>query len=232
MQDLTTRIEMLELLIQAFSPPGESLAREISEWEFSNRIAACCEHSTACCFPRDLIKRVRKLPEEFLEQDAAEILTLLEVEYLRLFVTDFPIVRVQPCESWYQEGRMMGKAAQECRALYRESGLETVQGGPLPDHLVTQLEYLLFLALLEEKGLSGGDQVLCETARTRGEHFYESHIMTWVPLFCAGVQSNSRVSFYRVMARLLKNSVVLGNRDLHLHRLSFDEGVSHGCKIA
>jgi len=232
MQSLTPRIKILELLIAAFSRPSQSMVLEILEGDFPARIVSCCRQSSRCCFPPGLVEEIRKLPEEFQKQDPGEILTALEIEYLRLFVNDFPSVWAQPYESWYQEGRTMGKAALDCLALYQENGLKTVEGGQLPDHLVTQLEYLLFLALLEKRALSEKDTVLCGEARAQGQHFYERHVMTWFPSFCAEVQANSRVSFYRVMARLLKNYIVQENRNLHLHQFCFDEGAAHGYKIA
>jgi len=234
---LTTRIEMLELLITAFSRPREVLAREIAEGSFStrivNRIASCCEGSSRCCFPKDLIETIRKLPDEFKEvQEDRKVLTILDAEYLRLFVNDFPSAWVQPYESWYHEGRTMGKAALECLELYQRDGLAPVGGGELPDHLVTQLEYLLFLTLLEKKASSEEDVALYRMTRVKEQHFYERHIMTWLPTCCARVQTYSRVSFYRVMARFLRNFIVLGNRNLHLHRSGFDEGVAHDYKTA
>lgn len=224
MNYLKTRISMYEILVSVFYPPSEERAADIIDGRLAQRIdqtvRQCCEISAQCCLPPDLLEEIQELTlacEE--EKERVAFFESLETEYVRLFVNDFPTLRAPPYESFYQEGRMMGKAAVDSLSIYEEDGLTLQKDGELPDHIVSQLEYLLFLCLGEKKAEEEQDAVLSGRFRQRKRSFYERHIMNWVPEFCSRVRTESSVPYYRVMARLLKNFLALENRNLTQEKL-------------
>ena len=119
----------------------------------------------------------------------------------------------------------MGKPAVDCLALYREEGLVLNAASELPDHIVTQLEYLHFLNLAAMEAGVRGDHHLVQIYKVKQHRFYEDHIINWVPEFCDRIQSHSEIDFYRVMSRLLRNFILLENRSLDAEKLDRIEEV-------
>ncbi|MEK6776839.1 MAG: molecular chaperone TorD family protein [bacterium] len=231
MSDLDARIAIYEILSSAFSRPGRDLAMEILYGRLARRINGilkeCCESSAGCCLPTDLLDQLRSLsPPAPEERERLEFVVDLDEEYTRLFINAFPTLRVPPYESYYREKRMMGRAAMECLFLYRSDGLTVRDEGELPDHIVSQLEYLGFLCLAESAAQAGSPDAV-PVLRRKQREFYEKHIMTWVPDFCFRVQSHSKIHFYRVMARLMKNFTAIENRNLNPGKLDPFQEVMH-----
>ncbi len=222
MNRLKTRIFLYDLLRSAFYPPDLDRAAEVVDGRFSESlervVQECPRVETRCCFPSELMREIRALPlplEERGEAVAREVLTALEVEYMRLFVNDFPTHCAPPYESCYREGRVMGRAALDCLSIYESEGLVLTDTGELPDHIVTQLEYLQWLCLAERQMWEENDQSGLRILRIRERDFYDEHLLPWVPEFCERIRSCGRVPYYRVMARLLKNFAVMERRNLN-----------------
>jgi TorA maturation chaperone TorD len=232
METLKTRANMYEIVKRAFCQPDEALTAEIESGEFARRIQEivdhCCSLTARCCLPSDLMEDISGLSRSINDQsNPGEFLESLHVEYMRLFVNAFPTLWAPPYESYYVEKRMMGKPALDCMAIYKEDGLALNEKGELPDHIVTQLEYLHFLCLAEMQALENGDGELQKICKERAAKFYEDHIINWVPAFCEQIQTHSRVEFYTIMSRLLKNFSLLENRGLNADKLDPFEEVGH-----
>jgi TorA maturation chaperone TorD len=230
MEYLKARANMYEILKTAFSLPDKVLATEIIVGSFAGRIQEtvehCCSLAAQCCLPPDLMAEIRKLPQSMEgKSDQSDFLVSLNVEYMRLFVNAFPTLWAPPYESYYVEKKVMGKPALDCLALYREDGLALNKSGELPDHIVTQLEYLYFLCLAAIQAMVIGDRNLVQVLEEKKHRFYEDHIMNWVPAFCDQIQSHSDLAFYRVISRLLKNFVVLENKGHSVEKLGLFEEV-------
>lgn len=231
MSDLDARIAIYEILSSAFSRPGRDLAMDILYGRLARRIYGvlkdCCKSSASCCFPPDLLNQLRSLSAPVPgERERLEFVIGLDEEYTQLFINSFPALWAPPYESYYREKRVMGRAAMECLALYRSDGLTVRDEGELPDHIVSQLEYLRFLCLSESVAQAGSPDAV-PVLRRKQREFYEKHIMTWVPDFCFRVQSHSNLRFYRVMARLLKNFTAIENRNLNPEKLDPFQEVLH-----
>lgn len=231
MDNLKGRIRLYEILASAFYPPSAERKAEIMDGRLGRRIAQvieqCCEISARCCLSPDLLEEIRELssaPKEAREQ--AEFRDGLDAEYVRLFVNDFPVLCAPPYESFYQEGRVMGKAAVDCRSIYAADGLALQEKGELPDHIVSQLEYLLFVCLGEARAAEEGDAALCSMLRERARSFYTHHVMTWVPEFCTRIRTQSSVPYYKVMAKLLKKFTAMESRNLNQEKLDTVRGGS------
>ena len=210
---------MYALLRTALSPPEEIPAAGFAEG-MERAVSLLASLPAAFCLSSGQAAEVFGMTAAFKKQMQEETFReTMEVEYLRLFVNDFPTAWASPYESFYREGRIMGQAAQDCLTLYRAQGLALSEGADLADHIVTQLEYLHFLCLMETQALEKGDHALCRDLRSKQREFYRDHLMHWVPKFCDRITEHSRVEFYRVMSRLLKNFVMMENRSLQAEEL-------------
>jgi len=121
--------------------------------------------------------------------------TALAEEYERLLVgpgqTSCP-----PYESmWYedapqQRGIMMGSAAGQVLALYRQAGLTMrPHQGELPDHLVVELEALAW-SLEQNRAPAVATALL------------NDHLLAWLPRFCERVVAETNHPYYRALATL------------------------------
>ena len=227
MNHLNARIHVYEILASLFRPPddvssgAEECGGRLLE-RLLNTVQECCGISARCCLRPGLMEEIRGLLRAFEEdEDQAGTLTRLAAEHTRLFVNAFPTLVAPPYESFYQEGRVMGKAALDCRSIYAEDGLTVREGGELPDHILTQMEYLRFLCLGEKRAADEGETEARGLLRERELSFIEEHILNWLPEFCGRIQSNSHEPYYRVLARFMKNFMVLEYRNLN-HPVELD----------
>ena len=122
MNHLNARIGVYEILASVFYRRNSGQAGEGMEGRLLRRLAGtvmeCCSDSAQCCLPDYLVREIEELSQIFNdEKEAAESASRLNVEYTRLFVTDFPSLWAPPYESYYREGRMMGMAAIDCLSI-------------------------------------------------------------------------------------------------------------------
>lgn len=103
----------------------------------------------------------------------------LTAEYNRLFVLGTPGVAAQPFASCWleQEGRLMGSTTLAVREMMAAHGLQA-DGGLLPDHIVSELEFMAWLADRE------GD---ASASATRSQ-LLRGHLARWVPQFTAALR--------------------------------------------
>ncbi len=66
----------------------------------------------------------------------------LEVEYTSLFVSAHPSIPCPPYQSYFEEGKVYGKASVEAERRYRERGLDYVYESEPSDHIAVELEFL------------------------------------------------------------------------------------------
>ncbi len=121
----------------------------------------------------------------------------LEPEYVRLFVSSLGGVAAPPYHSCHPaphsggEARMMGPPARRMAERLRASGLDTDPGGPPPDHLCVELEYL---SLLLE---SGSGESAAEARALAGE------MLDWTSRFGRAVAKADAHPFYSSACLLL-----------------------------
>jgi TorA maturation chaperone TorD len=119
----------------------------------------------------------------------------LLVEYERLFVGPGR-VPCQPYESLWrtdgprrERGMLMGKAATEVAALYRELGLHvSPEAHELPDHVAVEWEAVAYAFE------TGADELAVRVL--------EEHLALWMPPFCTAVATETELPFYRGLAAL------------------------------
>lgn len=118
----------------------------------------------------------------------------LEVEYSRLFILAFPNATVQPYGSYWIETEqcLMGRSTMEVKEMMAEYGIEVAENtGLLPDHIVSELEFMAYLANQDdEKALQTQRQLL-------------EHLIRWTPQFITALKKAEPVPYYQLTADFL-----------------------------
>jgi len=142
----------------------------------------------------------------------------LDVEYTRLFIG--PGSHISPHESIHTEhggnaiNELWGRETVKVKAFIEEAGLtisEQFEG--LPDHISAEFELMAHLAGHEAELWTNekpDEAALCHDIQRL---FFAEHIDQWVPLFCAKINQQEGVSFYKAMADLTV-SVLEFERDI------------------
>lgn len=166
------------------------------------------------------------------DQDPAQLLTRLEVEYARLFVGPGS-VPASPYESVYVDrdpssGRpVVGWATSATvEALYRSHALHPSDQHPdLPDHIATELEFLYALCRSEGDAWANDDATQAKELRRAQQSFITDHLHPWVGEFCRRLTAAAREPVYPAVAGFLDQfvRVELGTGYAQSLRGVFDE---------
>lgn len=123
----------------------------------------------------------------------------LEVEYNRLFILAFPNATVQPYGSYWLETEqcLMGRSTMEIKEMMAEYGIEVAENtGLLPDHIVSELEFMAFLANQDDdKAIQTQQQLL------------KQHLARWTPQFITALHKAEPVPYYQLAADFLEQLI-------------------------
>lgn len=123
-------------------------------------------------------------------------------EYVRLFRGPVRAL-VYPYESMYVDGEVMGPSTLDAVERYREAGLGVSEGfRDLPDHISTELEFMYYLASMEQRCLDEGDDAGSQHFSGLRRSFLQDHLARWVPGFADRVIGNTTSPFYRGLAAI------------------------------
>ncbi|RKZ92594.1 MAG: hypothetical protein DRR19_03785 [Candidatus Parabeggiatoa sp. nov. 1] len=118
----------------------------------------------------------------------------MQAEYSRLFILAVPCVPAQPFGSYWLEDdqRLLGDSTLEIKHMMAEYGIEVAGNtGLLPDHIVSELEFMAYLAGLDE------------TAHQTQQKLLEQHFARWMPQFTAALREVNPAPRYRLAADFL-----------------------------
>jgi TorA maturation chaperone TorD len=127
---------------------------------------------------------------------AQEPLETLQAEYTRLFINGYPSTPCPPYESAYREGRLMGRANVQVRAIYLQWHVDVDPS--LADHLSTELEFMAFLSIATKL------DHISHNATDAAHSFRVDHLRTWLPAFAADLATHARLPGYRALADALR----------------------------
>jgi len=157
--------------------------------------------------------------EDFFNKPEEELLLNLTIEYARLFIG--PGRHVSPHESVHREdkeskGLLWGESTVEVKEIIEGTGLEykaDYQG--IPDHISIELEFMQCLTKYEHETWEGGNREKAARCLEYEKRFLESHLDKWVFLFCDRVIEETRLPFYREIARITREYISLEKRYLN-----------------
>lgn len=133
-----------------------------------------------------------------------------DIEYSRLFILDRLKICAQPFGSYWLESDqgLFGKTTIEVKKMMAEHGIEVADGvGLLPDHIVSELEFMAYLASQDE------------TLETQN-HLLEQHLAKWVPPFLAALHTANPMTYYRLAADFLEKLLTWDQEQLQQLRVN------------
>jgi TorA maturation chaperone TorD len=134
-----------------------------------------------------------------VEGQELEDLETLTAERLRLFEKG----RCPPYESSYrgEADPLKDVLMADVAGFYRAFGL--MPSGELPDHLVSELEFMGVLCLQEARATLAGEEEAAAVVRDALRKFMTDHLGRWVGHFRDAIQKEARVSLYPLLADVL-----------------------------
>ncbi|MCK5719695.1 MAG: molecular chaperone TorD family protein [Thiomargarita sp.] len=124
----------------------------------------------------------------------------LETEYSRLFILSFPNEAVQPFASYWIESdhSLMGNSTLEVKRMMLEHGIEIAENtGLLPDHIVSELEFIAYLVSQDD-----------EKSQQTQQQLLEQHCSYWIPLFITALNKANPIPYYQLSANYLKQLMI------------------------
>ncbi|MEE8321325.1 MAG: molecular chaperone TorD family protein [Gammaproteobacteria bacterium] len=166
---------------------------------------------------RDALSRAGVvLPDNFFIQTGQQHLTDLEVEYARLFVG--PGRHISPHESVHRQDEQSGLYGHATVAV--KQFIETAGFGfqsnykGLPDHISVELEFMQTLTGWEAEAWEKDDTDLAMQCLELETRFVQEHLVCWVPAFCTKVAEEAELPFYREIAKLTSDFIVMEEEHL------------------
>ncbi|GEM_PF-1387729 len=118
------------------------------------------------------------------ENNQADMLEALRVEYTRLFINHFPHLPAPLYQSFYLEQELYGTVTGEIQDIYHKNGFTlSRQLREPPDHLAIALEFMYRLIEGER------DEAVQEL-------FLRKHLLSWIELLSERVHDSAKLPFY------------------------------------
>jgi TorA maturation chaperone TorD len=166
-------------------------------------------------FPRltldeELSAGFRRL-KEFMEKRKGKIIDELHEdlvdEYTRLFIGPHRLP-VQPYESWWVDGKLMGESLLKVKRDCRKAGVVKSRDYAEPeDHIAFELKFMHHLCE-EELSASLEKKRFVECLNLQRD-FLNDHLLRWVPDFCDELYECELSDFYKGVVKLTKGFLLL-----------------------
>lgn len=158
----------------------------------------------------DLSVGFREL-QEFVERNKGktvdEFQETMREEYTRIFILPHGHA-VQPYESWWRDGKLMGNSLLKAKEAYRKAGIAKSPEYPeLDDHIAFELKFMHYLC--EEELSAVGDNERMGLCLNWQKDFFEEHLLNWVPAFCDGLHDWDATNFFKGIAKITKGFILL-----------------------
>ncbi len=148
--------------------------------------------------------------KEFMEKNkskgADELHEALIDEYTRLFIGPHRLP-VQPYESWWEDGKLMGKSLLKVKRDYRKAGIVKARDYAEPeDHVAFELKFMHYLC---EKGFCTKNEEKKKECLNLQREFLNDHLLKWMLDFCDALYECELSDFYKGIAKLTKEFLFL-----------------------
>lgn len=210
------RSDLYRLLALSFSNPTEDLIADLQSGALVDNFQNCLE--ALGVGPAQYGQALRGLAEmvtKCREDDARELLKATRVEYMRLFVgPKNPVVPVyetlhrEKATATSQPMLIVSDTAVAVEAVYRNAGVQLTTHDS-PDHLATELEFLVYLCDKEAAAWDSGNNTLAKKWRRMQREFIDEHLGQWAPGLCRQTRDFSNHWFYRYVAWLAETFLAM-----------------------
>ncbi|MBR2835676.1 MAG: molecular chaperone TorD family protein [Coriobacteriales bacterium] len=198
---LAARTAIYNLLHAIFGgDPQERVLEALSDGSLMQLISVFCDDGDSLQLSAQHLEEHTRA----LKTSDPDILDKLSSVYCRLFVGPGK-VEAEPWESVYNEGEAMlfQKSTLDVRKAYVAQGfIPKSYPHVADDHIALELDFMRQLAKRMEETLAS-DSGEYEVLRQASAKFLSSHMLNWVPLFYAKVESAREQLIYREAAALL-----------------------------
>lgn len=206
------RSSVFETLAWLFSYPSREQARESTSEGFLARMARTLEDAAL----GDTVARpLFVVCEKEALQAEEQRVDRLRIEYTRLFVTPPRLVRMEGSH-WVKRRTPLSRSKGEGFAVaqaYRELGLARKPEAKDPaDHIVSELDYVSYVAAAEARAWEGGDAASAHEWRQLAESFLACHVSELATGVSSEVLRLSNNPFMRLYAGLLHDAVASASR--------------------
>ena len=208
------RGSVYEGLALAFRPPSKDFYRSLS----CRLLSPLSELNNLFAWPGlEQSAVLGKLTQKKNYVLASKIRRSLKLEYERLFVGPYKLP-APPYASLYLESEptVMGRSTLGVLTVYEEAGFVLSPSfKDLPDHIAAELEFMALLCEEERRSWKKGDPSGAGRFLSLEERFLSGHLVQWIPRFATRVLASTEVPFYRALAFLTRDYVVLDLNSVH-----------------
>lgn len=200
-----SKAALYELLALAFLQPTQGLAETVASGEYAEALQEIAELNGLD------VSTITEALGELATHEGAEpegLFHKLRTEYTHLFV-GAPKPAVSPFAGiWYAEEigvellLFVNKESMAVERFMRSCGIGQPEGTNEPlDHIGSELEFLQYLCLLRAEAAQPPEGV--EVPDCAYEDFYKEHFSAWAKKFAAKTITESRLPFFKAVARVL-----------------------------
>ena len=140
--------------------------------------------------------------------DPQDLESQLATEYAHLFFNAGDEPHVYPYESVYTSADhlLMQEARDKVVEAYRSEGLNRAADFKKPeDHIAVELQFMAHLCRMAAQRLEAGERTKARALTAKQRDFLESHLLNWIPRFCADLEKAAWSDFYRATAQITRH---------------------------
>ena len=127
-------------------------------------------------------------------------LEALKVDHAKLFVGPFGLLAPPYGSSYFEDDAFMGDSTMDAKSTYEREGLGIVLMDA-PDHIIAELEFMLFLILKELEADENGRTLEACEYRQKQADFLTRHLGAWISPFCQNIEERAQTDFYKALGR-------------------------------
>jgi TorA maturation chaperone TorD len=194
----TARADLWRFLSACYYEPAVEFAQEKL---FGSMLVAATRLSP------ELADHARKLGDTFAAQD----LQTLMVDYTRLFLGPVEALARPYGTAWLDAPvQTDDNPPPAVLELYGEGGFEIdAEFMELPDHIAVELEFLYLLTFNKNQADRTGNLDVAAAIEKLQPRFLSEHLGAWIRPFAAAVAGSAQTAFYRELATLTEQFVVM-----------------------
>lgn len=204
--NLTGEILMIGIVSKLLQEPPER------EWVQNLLIENLFDETPYAAEQADVVRGLSLIQtwiDDQWQKDPNQALTVLETDYLRLFIGAGKVL-APPWESVYSDDDRLVFQEQtlQVRNWFRKYGLESHRIYHEPDdHIGLELSFIAHLDQLALEAVTKNEINELTWLLHDKQSFLRGHPLTWVNKWCDLVEKNARTDFYRGIAFLVKGTL-------------------------
>jgi TorA maturation chaperone TorD len=204
-------VEFLQERAATYSFLSRLLREEISLAALSHLVGELAAEQVPEQDASEGYRLLREFARMVQPRDLGEVETELATEYAGVILAG-EREGVSPYESVYTspDRTLMREARDQVLAAYRQEGLDKIGEFKEPeDHIAIELEFMAYLCQKTIDALKEGNVEAALGSLEKQKEFLDEHLLVWVPEFCQDLAQAARSDFYRGIARLTEEHLVM-----------------------